>query len=169
MIPPLKHVIQSSQIGVNTGASDLVIDLAEGVENPDPYANFTNVRNGSLIKQMHIMVDYDDSNVNTPIVSDWYVWFNINGAQTRPVAANTNASHLKNQIFHQDGALTSLTQATSVGVTDHLIAKWRLVINIPRAFQQINLGDKIQFVFRNNNNTTLNNLKLLVIYKEIFP
>lgn len=169
-IPPLKHVVQTALLGTNIGAAVTTVDIIEGVENPDPYTNFTNVRNGSIVRQIHLYIDYDDSLVGTPVVFDWAIWFNIQGNQTPiPNPSNMNVSKLKNQVFHQDGCLTSLTQATSVGVTDHIIAKWRLVINVPKTFQTINFGDKIQLILKNSANNSLTNIKIMAIYKEIFP
>lgn len=167
-IPPMKHVVEGFPIG-DTGAAVKTIDIAVGTENPDPYTNPTNVRNGSLITAITCQIDFDATLVST-VGFDWYVWFNIAGAQAvvNP-AGGVNISKTKNQIFHQDGGIQDTIADTAAAITNVGIMKWRLTINIPKSYQQINFGDKIQFVYYSTVGGGANNLKYRFIYKEIYP
>lgn len=168
-IPPMKHIIMTQQNAVNLSTQGTYI-LAVGTENPDPYTNVTNVRNGSIIRQIILQIDFaNTSTADNVDAIDWYVWFNINGAQTKPSNTNPNASHLKNQIFHQDGALLPVKNWTNVGFQYAPVAKWRVVINIPRTYQQINLGDTIELVMTSQINAANMSYKITAIYKEIYP
>lgn len=167
-IPPMKHIVQNYYTGVNLSTQTVTI-LAVGTENPDPYTNVTNVRNGSIIRQIILQFDWISNTPTSPDSIDWYVWFNINGAQTRPTNTNPNLSHLKNQIFHQDGTITRGVQSTAVATVYPTSKSWRVVINLPRGYQQVNLGDQIEFVMTSSVNGTVSDYKLTAIYKEIFP
>lgn len=164
----MKHIIQNYNTAQNL-STQTVVTLAVGTENPDPYTNVTNVRNGSIIRQIIIQFEWFKNNLSTNDAIDWYVWFNINGAQTRPTNTNPNASHLKNQIFHQDGGIFMITQGSAIGVTQVTPRAWRIVINLPRGYQQVNLGDAIEFVMTTQINDATSAYKLTAIYKEIFP
>lgn len=169
-IPPLKHIIDQVATGQNASTVQS-FDLAVGTLNPDPYTSANNVRNGSIITAMIIELDVADQGlVSGSFNFDWYVWFNIAGAQTivNP-AGGVNISKTKNQIFHQDGSMDTRIVFTSASGFAPWVHKWRTVISIPRSYQQINDLDKIQFVYVSSNNTATLNLKLRVIYKEIFP
>lgn len=166
----MKHVVQVYATAQNLSAAGNGVTLAVGTENPDPYTNVTNVRNGSIIRQIILQIDwlkFENSQYHESY--EWYVWFNINGAQTQPDPQSTNASHLKNQIFHQDGTICAVVQATAVGLLTPREHKWRVVINIPRAYQQLNVGDKIELVHRTVNATADSDYRIVAIYKEIFP
>lgn len=169
-IPPHKHIVQVYQTAQNISAAGNGVTLAVGTLNPDPYTNVTNVRNGSIIRQIHLQIDvlWQDSAAHHDSY-EWYVWFNINGAQTQPDPQSTNASHLKNQIIHQDGRITSNVVFSSVGIFEPRVSRWRLVINIPRWAQQLNDGDKIELVHRNAVNAAIVDYRIVAIYKEIYP
>lgn len=168
MIPPLKHVVENTNTGANVSTVQ-TFDICEGVINPNPYTTATNVRNGSLVKNISIEVDFFDYSIAT-IYFDFYVWFNINGTQTvvNP-AGGVNISHTKNQVFHQGGSMIANAQATAVGVYAGNPIKFRFNLAIPKSWQQVNEGDKIQFVFVSSQNSNTSSIKFRAIYKEIFP
>lgn len=167
----MKHIIQVYQNQQNISATGNGVTLAVGTENPDPYTNPTNVRNGSIIRQITLQIDVCESDYTATQhdTYEWYVWFNVNGAQTQPDAQSTNASHLKNQIIHQDGCIMEQIGYTAAGVVPIPVSKWRLVINVPRWAQQLNVGDKIELVHRTSVATAHVNYRIVAIYKEIFP
>lgn len=170
-MPPLKHVIDRTGSGVNLFTTT-AIDLAIGTLNPDPISAGGEklVRNGSIIRQMTLQLDVNDAQNTTGVnFYDWYIWFNVAGAQALADPAAVNPSLTKMQIFHQDGFMSSVGNMTSIGVVDHHVSSWRLVINIPRAYQQVNDGDKIQFVHKGGSNQAIMDYKLKVIYKEYYP
>lgn len=168
-IPPLKHIIDQQVSGANISAGNQTFILAKGVVNPNSYTTATDCRNGSIITSMSIQLDITDQALNSIDFYDWYVWFNIGGAQSQPTPNSTNISVIKNQIFHQDGSLHLNNQLTAVGVYMPRIATWRLQIQIPRSFRQLNENDQIELVIRGGPNSTGTSIKLKVIYKEIFP
>lgn len=169
-IPPLKHVINGYANNVNLSTTT-IFDLAVGVLNPDSYTTAVNVRNGSIIRNLNVAIDWLTGDVpGTEHDSfDWYIWFNVNGAQTVANPQTVNASHLKNQIFHQDGTISCVQEATAVGFSNANVSKWRLNIAVPRWAQQLNDGDKIQLVMITTKNATISDYRFQVIYKEVFP
>lgn len=169
-IPPHKHIVQTMQTGLNLSANNTLI-IAKGVLNPDPFANSNNVRAGSIIKKITIALDWVNYAETVQADSfEWYVWFNVNGAQTQPDPTTTNASHLKNQIIHQDGTFQYYQGATVPNSFNMLpVNKWRIVINVPRWAQQLNDGDQLEIVVRTLQNNGGSVLRSCVIYKEIYP
>lgn len=167
-IPPLKHVIDQVVMGANMSTVQN-FPIAQGTVNPNSYTTAYQVRNGSIIRTITLELDYQDGVVNASNTFDWYIWFNIGGAQARPNPNSVNISVIKNQIFHQDGALYKIGFSTGVGLYPVDTKKWRLVIQVPRSFQQVNENDTIEFVYINSNNNATADLKAKVIYKEIFP
>lgn len=167
-IPPLKHVIDGNATSQNAFTTQ-VVQIAVGTINPNSYTTPAQVRNGSLIRKITLQFDYIDQQVSALDTMDWYIWFNIGGAQARPDPVGTNPSVLKNQIFHQDGALSMQLQATAVSTYVPWVNKWRLEIAVPRAFQQVNENDTIELVYRTTQNAGVSNFKWKIIYKEIFP
>lgn len=165
MIPPMKHCIQATG-AINAGAANATLLLAQGTVNPDPYTTNSACRNGSLIKSLTIQ--FDVASLLTQVDTlEWYVWFNVNGAQTQPDAQNVTLSHLKNQVFHQDGAIYANGASTA---SPYEYARWRVVVKVPKSLQQLNDGDKLELIMRGNVNTAgAMYYRICVIYKEIFP
>lgn len=166
-IPPLKHVIDDQVLGGNFSTTQ-VLTLAQGTVNPNSYTTPLQVRNGSIIRQIILQIDFQGGSTSANFM-DWYVWFNIAGAQARPNPNSVNISAIKNQVFHQDGCLYALISFTAVSVVAPNINKWRVVIDIPKSFQQINENDAIELVWITSNNNAQDNIKIKAIYKEIFP
>lgn len=166
----MKHITDDSLTWSN--ASNQFITLVKGALNPDPYTNANNVRAGSIVRHIEIMIDYgtDTSSDATGLHQyDWYVWYNVNQAQVQPIPNSVNVSHLKNQVFQQGSGqfgLAKTASATVIPPAHHVI---RLSINIPKWAQQINDGDAIELVFAQNNSTNNWTAKVKSIYKEIFP
>lgn len=171
-IPPMKHVIQNynTSVNLNAGGTNVVI-LAQGTENPDPYTNSVAVRNGSIVTSMTFQIEWTNYSSLTAAgdAIDFYIWFNIAGAQTRPNPTAINVSKLKNQVFHQDGSLMRCSAATQVAFQYPPVSKWRFTISIPKAYQQINFGDQIEICYVTQANNAFSDFKLTCIYKEIFP
>lgn len=171
-MPPLKHVIDNIFVGTNTsyaGGAPNVTQIAIGTVNPNSYTTQQQVRNGSIIKKITVQIDLFSNSHDTVDIYDWFIWFNIGGTQARPTANLVNPSVIKNQVFHQDGALFTANQDTAIGVWLPRIASWRVEINIPRSLQQINENDVIELVQQGGANASTTNMKVKVIYKEIFP
>lgn len=166
----MKHIIATQQNHQNfsTGTGAYYV-LAVGTENPDPYTNATNVRNGSIIRAITIQFDVSSKMQSDVDAIDWYVGFNIAGQQTMPDPTAVNASKIKNQIFHQDGALFEAAQITAAGFGNCPRAVFRVTIAVPRAYQQINLGDQIELHMKSQYNAGTITYRLLAVYKEIFP
>lgn len=173
--PPMKHVLDDLLSIPHGTVTDQVINLAVGTVNPDPYTTNNAVKNGSIIGTMSLQLDvYLDQNYDagqTACLFDWYVGFNINGQQTMPNPNNVGASHVKNQIFHQDqGVLEVSAQAANVAVRPPKPLVWRVQIAIPRLYHQVNEGDVIEFhIIKSVMSTADLNVKLKCIYKEYYP
>lgn len=169
-MPPQKHVIDSGATSI-TSTTKSTIELAKGVLNPDYSANPTNVRVGSIIKglsiQLDVCMDVADSNAN-PVYMDWYIGYNIDGAQTQPNPGSVGSSDLMSQVFHEDGCLIPINTATSVGAINARMNTWRLYVKIPRSWEKLMRGDIINLVFKFDTAVKMW-LKAKVIYYEVFP
>lgn len=147
-----------------------MVQLAVGTINPNSYTTQAQCRNGSKVTKLTLQLDIvDDSIVSVVDYYDWYVWFNIGGTQTRPTANAINSSTLKNQVFHIDGTVTDQIVFTAAGFGQPWKNSWRVEINIPRAWQQVNENDVIELVVLGGPNTAHSSVKVKCIYKEIFP
>lgn len=168
--PPHKHVIDVTN-SAEAGAAVRTIQLALGVLNPDPYTNVTNVKAGSKVTMITVMLDCMQEVMNSGTIDylDWYIWFNINGAQGQPQPALVGSNHLKTQVFHQEQCLIDFyTSRTDAGWVRNPSKVFRLNISIPRSWQIVNDGDAIELVYKyaaGLNHTT----KCKAIYKEIYP
>lgn len=176
MIPPMKHVLDDIFTIAAGTVSDQVVNLAVGTLNPDPYTTNNAVRNGSKVGDIKLMLDIYSTkpyDANLAIIFDWYVGFNINGAQSMPAPNAVGNSHLKNQIFHQDQGVIPLAGAVGSpadSVANNELAKWRVKIGIPTQYRQINEGDVIEFhIIKAANVTPGTVVKLKAIYTEYFP
>jgi len=168
--PPRKHVIDASNsYAGNAGVQN--IDLVVGAINPDPVANFTNVKAFNIVPHIDLMLEIIRTTISTPTNCpvDWYIWFNINGAQTAPTPGTTMGSVLVNQVFHEDQAL--LVQPGAVGDTGFAQkAAWHVPIRVPRSWRTINQGDKIQVKVSSPGGASDNfKYKIKAIYKEYYP
>lgn len=170
MQPPMKHIVDVVN-SAEVGAATRTVQLVQGVLNPDPFVNVTNVKAGSKVTHLEIQLDINADSLNGGTITyfDCYVWFNINGAQGTPLPTLVGANHLKNQVFHQEGALMdTYVSRTDVGWVRQNPKVFRMSISIPRQWQQINDGDTIELVYRYS--SALNfTTKVKAIYKEFFP
>lgn len=172
-IPPLKHVIDGNNIAAAINTTQ-VVQIAVGTVNPNSYTTQAQCRNGSLIKKLTIQLDIVSTTPSATVANaintiDWYVWFNIGGAQARPNPNAVNSSVLKNQIFHQDGTLVCNYIATSVGGIPVWKNSWRIEINVPKSLQQLNENDVIELCYIGSDTAASAGVKYRIIYKEIFP
>lgn len=167
-IPPLKHVVDDLLVNGNISAVPQVFPIAVGTVNPNSYVTPQQVRNGSIIGALTLQIDITDSQVNSLDTIDWYVWFNIGGTQPRPNPGATNASTLKNQIFHQDGCM-ALNTDLAAGSFQNIAKSWRTTVLVPKMYRQLNENDVIEFVAQGGAAGAFTSIKFRCIYKEIFP
>lgn len=167
MLRSRKHVIDLLLIG-NDISGVVSYQLALGTLNPDYFTNRDNVRAECRIASMTYQFDVEiqtQAAVATQTI-DWYIGFNINNLQAMPAPGAIGLSHIKNQIFHEEGALLS-SPTTALSSTQFAHATWRGVLHIPRQWQQVNDGDTIKLFVKSNSATTTFNGKLKVIYTEL--
>lgn len=174
-MPPLKHVVDDLLTIPYNNTSVQTITLAKGVINPNYVSSNTDVRNGSKITKITLLIDVVS---NLPwdtcgfLLYDWYVAFNIAGAQTLPNPNAVGGSDILQQVFHQDqGAIQFMGQNT-IGSVINQIHVIRLELNIPKSWQIINRDDQIQLLVQKsimNNSSNNFNFKVKAIYKEIYP
>lgn len=169
-IPPQKHVIDSGATSI-TSTTKSTVELAKGVLNPDYSANPSNVRVGSVVTGMVIQLDVtpDEGSFNAnPVYFDWYIGYNIDGAQTQPNPGAVGSSDLMSQVFHEDGSLSLLPTAAQLAGQFLKQTSWRLYVKIPKSYQKLMRGDIINLVFKFD--TAIKHwIKVKVIYYEIFP
>lgn len=173
-MPPLKHVIDDLLAIPYNNVSVQTITLAKGTINPNYVTTNTDVRNGSKITKITLEIDiiptvsYD---ANQLCFYDWYIAFNVAGAQTLPNPNTVGGSDLLNQVFHQDQGIFQFVSANNSGPVNsaHVI---RLSLNIPRTWQVLNRDDQIQLLVQKSALATTGNslqFKVKCIYKEIYP
>lgn len=169
-MPPQKHVIDPGATSI-TSTTKSTIECVKGVLNPDYSANPTNVRVGSLVTglviQLDINADVAITNAN-PVYFDWYLGYNIDGAQTQPNPGSVGSSDLMSQVFHEDGVLFTINSVAGTGSSNAPRATWRTYVKIPKQYQKLMRGDIINIVFKFDTAVKFW-LKAKVIYYEIFP
>lgn len=172
-MPPMKHILDDRFGAPDAGNTTKTIDLAVGTLNPDPYANNNAVKAGSIISTIVIQLEFG---LYTGVADnaqfdylDWYVWFNVAGSQTVPAPDNVGNSDLKNQVFHQDGAILMSSTASATTPARGSWAKWNLVIKVPKWARQLNKDDKIQLNYKFQSTAATHFGKLKAIYVEYFP
>lgn len=159
-MPPHKHIVESNALG-EAGAVQRTITIVQGAINPDPFTNINQVKAGSIVQAIQCQIDFLPSAV--PAADDiinFFIWFNINGAQTQPTMLLLSQNHLKNQIFFCEGGIISPAQG-------HRLV-YRFLLRIPPQYQQINDGDTIEFVYKRGLSPALDTAWRF-IYKEYFP
>lgn len=170
-MPPQKHIIEQDNLGVASATQTSLI-LAKGVINPDPFSDATQCRAGAIIGAITLQIDVAinaTAVVQAPQQFDWFLFFNINDAQTPPTANNIMGSagaDLLQQVFHQDGCM--ITAPNSASTSDASTHAWRTQITIPRAWSKIMRGDTIRLYFKFGS-ATQTYIKIRAIYKEYFP
>lgn len=175
-MPPLKHVVDDLLNIPYNNTSVQTITLAKGVINPNYVSSNTDVRNGSKITKITILIDCIPllvSDTSDVMIFDWYVAFNIAGAQALPAPNSVGGSDLLQQVFHQDQGMIQLVNNSGVGIaatnTPYVV---RLELNIPRAWQVLNRDDQIQLLVAKSallNTSNAMYFKVKAIYKEIYP
>lgn len=163
--PPMKHIVESNALLEASNVSRDIVIL-QGAINPDPFTNLNQVKAGSIVQAIECDLTFapDDAvAVGNPIDLRFFIWYNINGAQTPPTPLLVGQSHLKNQVFLQELDMFSAQVGTRV-------AKYRIKLRIPRNYQQINDGDQIILRYKYTSGVALNcDTNWQFIYKEYFP
>lgn len=167
MQPPVKHIVQNNLLNTASAANQTIV-IAKAVLVPDPYTNNTDVKNANRVFAISYQIDWTPSQ-NTPVgdyLFDFYFAFNINAAQPMPVVTATGASHINNQVFHEDGAI-QVVGAVTQSCVPHV---WRGMIKIPRQWNILNDGDQIEMHYTTAGPASANHdIKYKFIYKEVYP
>lgn len=168
---PIKHILNDF-VQLEAGAVTRNIPLVRGVTAADPYgAAQSQVNAGSAVVtfidiQLEFMIDATVASGTAIDYLDFYIWFNIAGAQTRPTPFTEGQSDLKNQIIHQGQALMpTVVLATAVPVTNQR-AIFHIPLKIPKWAQKINKDDQIELVYQWVQNAANHDLKLKAIFME---
>lgn len=171
---PIKHILDDT-VTDEAGAVVRTINLVQGVTAADPYnAAQSQVNAGSaIVRQIVLMLEIvqNPSVVSTGILDrfDWYVWFNVAGAQSAPDPRTVGQYDLKNQVFHQDHALLGgqiTTAGTAFWQGNAGRASWHVKINIPTWAQKINKDDTIELKYVHSDSASNKWLKLKAIFME---
>lgn len=172
---PVKHVLNDSQLS-KAGNAQYHITLCKGVTNADPYGAAQSEVNAGSAVVTHIEIEceawIDPSTVPcTSATSDlhYYIWFNVAGAQTRPVSYSVGTSDLKNQVFHQGmrKLFGTTVAATNLVSSSEILRRWTISLNIPKWAQKINKDDLIELVMDFSGDAPANkNFQIQAIFKE---
>lgn len=171
---PIKHVLDDTVIG-EAGNAIRNIHLVQGVTAADPYnAAQSQVNAGSAIVTSILLlleVTQDcSSTVSSGLIDrfDWYVWFNIAGAQSAPDPRIVGQNDLKNQVFHQGHAVIGGAVTAQITLQNARMggASWEVKINIPKWAQKINKDDLIDLVYIHSDAAANKFLKLKAIFME---
>lgn len=169
---PIKHILDDT-VTDEAGGVVRTIFLCQGVTAADPYnAAQSQVNAGSaIVKRLHIMLEFALNNniASTTLMNrlDWYIWFNVAGAQAAPDPRTAGQFDLKNQIFHMGHAFMG-GRTIATGILDQKSSVvYDLIINIPTWAQKINKDDTIELKYVHSEVTANKWLKLKAIFQEI--
>lgn len=172
---PIKHILDDT-VTDEAGAVVRAIHIVQGVTAADPYnAVQSQVNAGSaIVKRVHLMLEFaiNESIAGTAGVMDrldWYIWFNIAGAQAAPDPRTSGQFDTKNQIFHMGSALLGQRTAGSVGNDGSYkgFVVYDLIVNIPTWAQKINKDDTIDLIYVHSDSAANKWLKMKAIFMEI--
>lgn len=171
---PIKHIVDLT-VTDEAGAATRQYPLVKGYTAADPYNSLGYPVNAgsSIVTHLDIELNVWVNNKTTASTGltdkfNWFIWFNVSGAQTPPDPRNVTASDLKNQVFHQ--GIGMLGTATAVS-TSNINAKMNLYnihlsLKIPKWAQAINKDDVIEFVYYFGDSAANHNVSLQAIFKE---
>lgn len=173
---PIKHVLNDAKLS-QAGNAQYHITLVQGVTNADPYGAAQSQVNAGAAIVTHLSLSFtvwiDPQTVPcaTSCFQDfnWYIWFNVAGAQTRPVSYSVGTNDLKNQVFVQGrGKLSGVMAATTNLIAgSEIIRNFDVEVNIPKWAQKINKDDVIEFVIDFTGDAAANhNVVVQGIFKE---
>lgn len=168
---PIKHIL-NDLVQAEAGAAIRNIPLARGVTAADPYnAAQSQVNAGSAIVtfmdiQLEFLIDSNVASTTDVDELDFYIWFNIAGAQTRPTPFSEGISDLKNQIFHMGHAMMPCYGAANVSQLTNQRAIFHIPLKIPKWAQKINKDDQIELVYQWSGGAANHYLKMKVIFME---
>lgn len=171
---PIKHILDDT-VTDEAGAVVRTINIVQGVTGADPYnVAQSQVNAGSaVVRRIHLMLEVA---INVGIVNvalldrfDWYVWFNVAGAQAAPDPRTAGQSDLKNQIFHMGhglmGGPTAVNSAQQQAYKAFLV--YDLIINVPTWAQKINKDDTIELKYVHSDSAANKWIKMKAIFMEI--
>lgn len=170
---PIKHILDDFIVN-EAGNVIRNIPLVRGVTAADPYgAAQSQVNAGSAVITSIELIFDAFPNVHTAATADiydrfhWYIWFNVAGSQTRPDPIQAGISDLKNQIIHQDCAVSNTSTAVlNSPAMQATLLKWHLRINIPKWAQKINKDDQIELVYFWTDPAANHDFQLKAIFME---
>lgn len=174
-MPPMKHIVDTT-VTDEAGAVIRQLPIAIGTVNPDPY-NALNyqVKAGSIIATINMEVEIWINNKTTAstIISDrldWFIWFNVAGAQSPPDPRTAGTADTKNQILHIQQAVLG---CSTVAVTSALNVTQRVTyafpIHLPKWARQLMKDDRIELVYVFSDSAATHNLKMKNVYLEFYP
>lgn len=172
---PIKHVLDDTLLN-KAGVAQYTINLVKGVTLADPYGAAQSEVNAGSAVVTHIEIEgciwIDNSaTVATNIFDDSfiYIWFNIGGAQTKPTGYSIGTNDLKNQVFYQNWFKLGASEAVTSNNSNYseVMRRFHISLSIPRAYQNINKDDIIQFVIDwPTQAPAIHNCRIQAIFKE---
>jgi len=145
-----KHILQKTLTNVGAGTADTTI-VAHATEAVSVTPEAVEV--GAIVKAVWAEIWLQDSSASTA-GSFTAIFFKNPGGNANATAANLAALHdydnKKNILYTTQG----LSPTTDSGVLP-IMRQW---VKIPKGKQRMGLGDKLNFVLRNNNGTPDTNI-----------
>lgn len=171
---PIKHIVDLT-VTDEAGAATRQYPLVKGYTAADPYNSLGYPVNAgsSIVTHLDIELNVWINNKVTVSNNDtdkfnWFIWFNVSGAQTPPDPRNVTASDLKNQVLHQGVAVIGSATAVNPSLQNGKMALYNihLSLKLPRWAQAINKDDVIEFVYYFGDAPAVHNIALQAIFKE---
>lgn len=171
---PIKHIVDLT-VTDEAGAAIRQYPLVKGYTAADPYNSLGYPVNGGSSIVTHLDIELNawinNKTTTSTILTDkfnWFIWFNVSGAQTPPDPRNVTASDLKNQVLHQGiGILgAGVTAATLMTNAKMGLYNIHLSLKLPKWAQAINKDDVIEFVYYFGDSVAVHNVSLQCIFKE---
>lgn len=171
---PIKHILDDTVVD-EAGAVVRSIGLVFGVTAADPYgAAQSQVNAGSaVVTSIQMMLSwFIDNKVNASTLTydrlDWYIWYNIAGAQARPDPRTAGQFDLKNQIMHMGSAILGANTAANANGNAQQVGRvdYDFYFKVPKWAQKINKDDVIELVYVFSDAAAVHTTKLKAIFME---
>lgn len=172
---PIKHIVDLT-VTDEAGAATRQYPLVKGYTAADPYNSLGYPVNAGSSIVTHLDIELN-AWVNNKVTTstgltdkfNWFIWFNVSGAQTPPDPRNVTASDLKNQVLHQGVGIIGVSSSAALGNFHQAkvgLYNIHLSLKLPRWAQAINKDDVIEFVYYWGDSVATHNISLQAIFKE---
>lgn len=171
---PVKHIVDLT-VTDEAGGATRQYPLVKGYTAADPYNSLGYPVNAGSSIVTHLDIDLTawvnnktTTSTNLTDKFNWFIWFNVSGAQTPPDPRNVTASDLKNQVFHQGMGVLGCATTAQITQQNAKMGMYNIHLSlvVPKWARAINKDDVIEFVYYWGDSVAVHNVALQCIFKE---